>query len=489
MLTPDDITSRRFLVSLRGYDRDEVSTFLREVGDEVRRLRTRVAELEADVARRERAAADDAPDPRAAFRVLGEETTRVLVAAEESGREIEARAAARARDVVDEAEREAREMTERANRHAARTVAEAERRRDQVAAEIAALEQERREFLDDLRRSMATIGGVVGSLGEAAADAPSEEPEVVADEPAPATEGSEPTPEPEPAPEPTPVPEPEPEPVPEPTPVPEPEPAPVPEPEPAPAAVAETAPAAVAEAPEPVPEPEPAEEEPTVASRRDAAVGQWRETMVRQCKRALQDVQNEVLASIREHGRRAGLDDLLPAEQDLDPLADQGLEFLDGAHAAGVADGAAAMDRPAPEVAADGTVRDASAAFRTVLAHEVTSSLRATLRAGLEAEESEPQLSERVGEVFRDLRGPVLEGVVDEHVHRAYGVGLLDAWTELGIEQVHWEAGHEARCPENRCRMNAGEGDLALGGEFPSGDRVPPAHPGCTCVVVPVVSA
>lgn len=502
MLSPDEISGRRFLVGLRGYDRDEVASFLQEVAGDFRQLRTRVAELEAQLARAQEAASGDGVDARSAFQALGQETTRILVAAEESARDIETKAAAAAQTTRDEAQREARETTDRANRQAARTIAEAERRRDAIAAEIADLKGERDRFVEGLRRSVASIGGVVGGLSEeearaeaaevagaaaegAAPTAPTEltppdettEGDVVvaghvdageweqSDEPVVLDHDGEEEPAAEVVAEPPPVEEASPE---------------------VAADAAESAPADTADHAEPEPEPEPEPAQPTVESRRDERLEELRTTMARQCKRGLQEVQNEVLASIRDHGRGAALDDLLPGEAELDDLGANGTVHLAGAYNGALEDAAAEVDGDAPESLVDGArVQAAVATFRAVLAHEVTSALRATLRAGLEADEPEPQLSERVGEVFRDLRGPVIEAAVDEHLQRTYGHGLLDAWQQLGVEQVAWVARDEARCPEGRCRTNASEGPVAIGTDFPSGDRVPPAHPGCTCVVEP----
>lgn len=477
MLSPDEIAQRRFLVALRGFDRDEVATFLAEVATEVRGLRARVAELQAELSRAsssERAPAGG--DAQAAFRALGEETTRILVAAEESARDIEARAAAAAQAARDEAQREARETVERANRQAARTIAEAERRRDAVAAEIAGLRDERDRFVEGLRQSVASIGGVVGGLAEpsTAEDAPAEDAPATDDGPAD-TDAELLVAEDEQAASDDPIPASDPvlldaDDV---------------EPD-------DSGEKADADAAEPAEDAEDADAEPTapaeptVESRRDERLSDVRPAMARQCKRGLQEIQNEVLASIRDHGRGAALDDLLPAEADLDDLGAVGAEHLAAAYNGALEDAAAELDEEPPTSLVDGArVQAAVATFRAVLAHEVISALRATLRAGLEAEEPEPQLSERVGEVFRDLRGPVVEATVDEHLQRTYGHGLLDAWEQLGVEHTVWQAREEARCPEGRCRTNAGEGPVVLGEDFPSGDRVPPAHPGCTCVVVP----
>lgn len=508
MLRPDEIAQRRFLVALRGFDRDEVTEFLQEVGEEVRQLRSRVAELEAELARAQRAGDDHTggADPRTAFRELGEETTRILVAAEESADEIQAKAREAGRAALEEARREARETTEQANRQAARMVAEAERRRDAIAAEVASLRDERDDFVARLREAVTTVADAVGGLVDeeeppgspvaqpadagssqdlsvtVAPEIPSSAPDdadtatpVIARAHAPETTDEE-------------VPE-------EPTGEVTAEAAPEASTEEAAgtaapgiaAVTASTAPTEQDAAPAETPSAEaPPAERPTVGSLRDASLTSLREGMARQCKRGLQDVQNEVLASIREQGRSAELTDLLPSEDDLGELADLGADQLEAAYRAALDDAATALDTEAPTAPGDGArVTAALHTFRTVLAHEVTSALRATLRAGLEAGEPDPQLSERVGEIFRDLRGPVLEGIVDEQLYRTYGLGLLDAWTAMDVQEVRWEVGQEARCPENRCRTNASEGPVAVGADFPSGDRVPPAHPGCTCVVVP----
>ncbi len=524
MLTPDDIAHRRFLISLRGYDRDEVTTFLEEVGDEVRGLRRRLAELEAKVARDGESSAVPDGDVRAALQVLGQETTRVLVAAEDSAREIQSNAAVAAQEHRDEAAREARETVEQANRQAARVIAEAERRRDAVAAEIAALERDRDRFLDELRASMASIGGVVGGLtgtpaGSETSDTsepadtvavPSSEPEqgreqdepaaapdevvVAPDEQAPAADTSELRDEPV---------------VLESDVAPAPETAPSEDLEdvttemPAPAPVTEdTAPPSddlvqttdaadaveAADAVDVADGADGADEVATVGSRRDATLHDLRDAMGRQCKRGMQEIQNEVLASIRDHGRGASLDDLLPSEAELDDLGARATTPLGYAYRQARVDAAAALGVDTPEGKGDASRVPAMAVrFREVLAHEITSALRATLRAGIEAEEPAPQLSERVGEAFRDLRGPVIETAVEEHLQRTYAHGLVDAWVELGVEEVRWQAVDEPRCPEGRCRTNAAEGVMAIGTEFPSGDSVPPAHQGCLCVVVPSV--
>lgn len=58
-IDPEEITGKRFVVSLRGYDRGEVEAFLRVVAAEQARLLARVAELEQAVASGTRTAKPD----------------------------------------------------------------------------------------------------------------------------------------------------------------------------------------------------------------------------------------------------------------------------------------------------------------------------------------------------------------------------------------------------------------------------------------------
>src|SRR5947208_10105201 len=90
--SPEEIESKEFLVVLRGYDKDEVGSFLRAVADDVRSLTEQVAQG-ADGAAAEPAppAAAQAPVEQAApassgdvFTDLGSEMAAVLRSANEA---------------------------------------------------------------------------------------------------------------------------------------------------------------------------------------------------------------------------------------------------------------------------------------------------------------------------------------------------------------------------------------------------------------------
>jgi hypothetical protein len=218
---------------------------------------------------------------------------------------------------------------------------------------------------------------------------------------------------------------------------------------------------------------------------REQSLGGVRPGMLRRLKRGMQDVQNSVLDATQRAGGDA--EAMLPSEGDLADLAATAQLFLSAAYRAGLNDGAEleGAELGEDEVGDPSRVPASAATFQSVLAHEIRSTLAPSLRAGIEAGEPATSLSERVGEVFRDLKGPIVEQLVDEHMLKVYASGMLDLWRARSVSRVRWVLGDESRCPENRCRTNATEGPVAPGDEFASGDRQPPAHDGCACALLP----
>jgi hypothetical protein len=209
--------------------------------------------------------------------------------------------------------------------------------------------------------------------------------------------------------------------------------------------------------------------------------------MLRRLRRALQELQNGVLESVRTRGDDTDVDDLLPTSSEAAGLAEVARVFLDAGYRAGRADApvlAGGEPLPDPPTNAQNVSATADRLAQELLA-ELRTTLAPSLRAGVEADEPDASLSERVGEVFRDLKGPIVETVVDAHLTGTYGEATLDGWTQLDITQVVWVLGEESRCPEGLCRANDGEGPIELGTDFSSGHAVPLAHEGCTCALEP----
>jgi DivIVA domain-containing protein len=162
MLTPEEITSREFLVSLRGYDRDEVHSFLDQVARHVEDLQAQVETLQSGQSATALAAYPPDPDvvppvpaadANAFFADLGKTTQRILEAAHEAGSEIQRRAR-------NEAEHELADARARA----VKLVAEGQRRREVIEGVVHMLEERRVALADDLRSVAATVEQVLKDL-------------------------------------------------------------------------------------------------------------------------------------------------------------------------------------------------------------------------------------------------------------------------------------------------------------------------------------
>ncbi len=165
VLTPEEIQSREFLVSLRGYDRDEVHAFLDEVAESFAELLTdggtstpsAPAQAEESVA-----VEPDAPEPEviaeapvetppaaapeSLFAAIGAETQRILEAAQAAGDEIRRRAESEAADArasaLAEAEGQVKQLREQASA---------------TQAQIDVLQQRRDELGERLRQARETV--------------------------------------------------------------------------------------------------------------------------------------------------------------------------------------------------------------------------------------------------------------------------------------------------------------------------------------------
>jgi DivIVA domain-containing protein len=156
LLTPEEIQSREFLVSLRGYDRDEVHAFLSRVAEQLaqteaksNQLQQRIDRLkqqQPSVAAAEPAPSAASPEPSAMFAEIGKETQRILEAAQEAGQQIQ-------RKARQEADRD----LQSARGQAAKLIAEGERRREHIERIVSELEQARAAMSVQLRGVGRTI--------------------------------------------------------------------------------------------------------------------------------------------------------------------------------------------------------------------------------------------------------------------------------------------------------------------------------------------
>jgi DivIVA domain-containing protein len=141
--TPEEIESKEFLITLRGYDKDEVNAFLRAVAADYRSALSRQG--------------TDVAVPSSSYEALGAEISTVLSTATQSAETIRRRAEDDATELRRRAEEESRQLREAASRAAKRLTEEAERHSVEVRASAEREASERlRESARRVERLQAT---------------------------------------------------------------------------------------------------------------------------------------------------------------------------------------------------------------------------------------------------------------------------------------------------------------------------------------------
>jgi len=194
-----------------------------------------------------------------------------------------------------------------------------------------------------------------------------------------------------------------------------------------------------------------------LVAERDDAVAAAETALARAIKREVQDEQNELLDAIRRAKRRKDLSPLL-ADRDV-VVGDWSDAIRD---AVGDAYGA---DPPPSEL-----VRELAATLVAPL-HD---RLVAAIADGGDAD----ALTQRVGARYREWRNQELAAAVAEVVATAQSRAVFDS-TPDGA-RLRWVASRPGKCPD--CDDNALE-PTPRGETFPTGQRFPPAHPGCRCLL------
>jgi cell division septum initiation protein DivIVA len=234
--------------------------------------------------------------------------------------------------------------------------------------------------------------------------------------------------------------------------------------------------AAVADAePEPAPVDEAAALRLGVLERRDAATDAVEARLARRLKRTLADEQNEVLDALRR-ARTGRAADVLPAvavqsaryaraaSGDLQAAAAAGIAFYDGADTGGQAE-----------------VDD----LATELAEVIVGLLRERVERAVNDADGEPdsdEVAERIRACYREWKTQRIGDTARHYVLAAFNRGVYAAHPEtVALCWVVDDGG--APCPD--AEDNALAGPTAKGSPFPTGHLLPPAHPGCRCLIAP----
>jgi hypothetical protein len=220
-----------------------------------------------------------------------------------------------------------------------------------------------------------------------------------------------------------------------------------------------------------------------VISRRDERLNPVVTNLSRALKRALQDDQNELLNAIRQTSGTPDLDTLLPEPPQRERYEKAASQALAEAWRLG-----RSWLRAADPDGADGDVEVTTLATETgrllgtelagelagLLRHRLTESLRALGDIGEGGQDA-------AGAAYREWKGARVEGIAGDFATRAFASGAVDA-AQGTI--VRWVVDDGKPCPD--CDDNALAGEQAAGDEWPTGQRHPPVHPGCRCLLVPI---
>jgi len=221
--------------------------------------------------------------------------------------------------------------------------------------------------------------------------------------------------------------------------------------------------------------------------RRDVLLGPATKSLGRTFKRLLSDEQNEILDRLRRAKKkeRPDVEMLLGSEsEDVDAyVASLTADFRVAVEAGGrlwaeLGDGVSppltASDEPALVAALTARLTDVLLVRRARLIRV----LEDADGAGIDVDE----LGERLRAGFREWRSASVDEAVGDLATTGFAVGASRA---AGVGTTcRWIADHGG-LPCADAEDNVLAGAHPCGEAFPTGDVIPPAHPGCRCVLVP----
>ncbi|MEI6730511.1 MAG: phage minor head protein [Pseudomonadota bacterium] len=109
--------------------------------------------------------------------------------------------------------------------------------------------------------------------------------------------------------------------------------------------------------------------------------------------------------------------------------------------------------------------------------------LRTNVQTAIEEGWSTKELSDALENnyAFSDARANTISRT---EIANAHVQGQMISYRAAGVTKKTWVLGSES-CDE--CQDNAKAGEIDIDDDFPSGDEAPPAHPNCTCDVLPII--
>ena len=238
---------------------------------------------------------------------------------------------------------------------------------------------------------------------------------------------------------------------------------------------------ALAHAKEVLTDDRPVPDDETLLQKRDEALEPIEAGLTRRLKRALQDDQNDLLDRLRNvrTSQKAAAVVLPSREAHAARFHELSRPFLGEAMNAGVRYTASMI----PGLrATDHLSRVDALAGR--LAEAIVGPLRRRLESVLvDGEGDDPVIvAEAVGAAYREWKTKRVETAAADHVAAAFTLGVYAATPANAT--LRWLV-DDADGPCSDCDDNALSGAQPKGEPYPTGQRYPPAHPGCRCLLVP----
>jgi hypothetical protein len=223
------------------------------------------------------------------------------------------------------------------------------------------------------------------------------------------------------------------------------------------------------------------DDDEALLQRRDEITGPLEANLTRRLKRALQDDQNDLLDRLRglRSSQKAASVVLATRDAHTARFRDAGRPFLSEAVSAGVAFTTWLM----PGVKSSEHLGGVDQATEE-LAEAIVDPLRRRLESVLaDGEGNDPiVLAEAVGGAYREWKTKRVEVVASDHIAAAFAAGAYAATP--AATPLRWLVEDtDGPCPD--CDDNALAGVQPKAEPFPTGQRHPPAHPGCRCLLIP----
>jgi len=204
--------------------------------------------------------------------------------------------------------------------------------------------------------------------------------------------------------------------------------------------------------------------------------------LTRALKRVLQNEQNTVLDGLRRLG---AAESALPSPAvHLAMYREAALPWLQQAARAGVLYASDRASEPEGEVSPPAVESVAEALCGELVQPLRDRLLRAVAGPG-EGEVGDPAaVGESLRSIYRQWKVQELKECARHHTVVAFAVGAFTATAENAL--LRWVVDDGGPCPD--CDDNALAGPTPKGQPFPTGQRHPPAHRGCRCLLVPATT-